>query len=101
MQRQAVLNDWQMPTSDGGGFNREGLLKARKLLLEAGFYYDDMKLYQPDGKLAQIELLMTGDTMGRVLLPYIRNLKRLGLMRHYAKLMGHNIMNVCAVLIMI
>jgi peptide/nickel transport system substrate-binding protein/microcin C transport system substrate-binding protein len=78
MQRQAVLNDWQMPTSDGGGFNREGLLKARKLLLEAGFYYDDMKLYQPDGKLAQIELLMTGDTMGRVLLPYIRNLKRLG-----------------------
>ncbi|WP_201557760.1 extracellular solute-binding protein [Psychrobacter sp. 72-O-c] len=78
IQRQAVLDEWQMPTSDGGGFNREGLLKARKLLLNAGFYYDDMMLYQPDGKLAQIELLMTGDTMGRVLLPYIRNLKRLG-----------------------
>ena len=78
IQRQAVLTEWQLPTSDGSGFNRDGLLKARQLLLDAGFYYQDMKLYQPDGKLAQIEILMTGETMGRVLLPYIRNLKRLG-----------------------
>ncbi|WP_201526018.1 extracellular solute-binding protein [Psychrobacter frigidicola] len=78
MQRQAVLEDWQLPTSDGGGFNREGLLKARQLLLDAGFYYKDMHLYQPDGKSAKIEMLMTGDTMGRVLLPYLRNLHRLG-----------------------
>ncbi|WP_440454674.1 extracellular solute-binding protein [Psychrobacter sp. ASPA161_9] len=78
IQRQAVLAKWQLPTSDSSGFNRKALLKARQLLLDAGFYYDDMKLYQPDGKLAQIEILMTGETMGRVLLPYIRNLKRLG-----------------------
>ena len=78
MQRQAVLDEWQLTTSDGSGFNRTELLKARQLLLDAGFYYKDMKLYQPDGKLAQIEMLMTGETMGRVLLPYIRNLKRLG-----------------------
>jgi len=77
-QRQAVLAEWQLPTSDGSGFNRQGLLAARQLLLDAGFYYDDMKLYQPNGQLAKIELLMTGETMGRVLLPYIRNLKRLG-----------------------
>ena len=78
IQRQAVLTEWRLPTSDGSGFNRQGLLEARQLLLEAGFYYQDMKLYQPNGKLAQIEILMTGETMGRVLLPYIRNLKRLG-----------------------
>ncbi|MGM8938448.1 extracellular solute-binding protein [Psychrobacter glaciei] len=78
IQRKAVLAEWQLPTSDGNGFNREGLLKARQLLLDAGFYYNDMKLYQPNGSLAQIEILMTGETMGRVLLPYIRNLKRLG-----------------------
>lgn len=78
MQRQAVLTEWQLPTSDGGGFNRQGLLRARQLLLDAGFYYDDMKLYQPNGTLAQIEILMTGETMGRVLLPYVRNLQRLG-----------------------
>ncbi|MBF2719874.1 ABC transporter substrate-binding protein [Psychrobacter sp. NG254] len=78
IQRNATLAEWHLPTSDGNGFNRQGLLKARQLLLEAGFYYEDMKLYQPDGTLAQIEVLMTGETMGRVLLPYIRNLKRLG-----------------------
>ncbi len=77
-QREATLAEWQLPTSDGNGFNRQGLLEARQLLLEAGFYYEDMKLYQLDGSLAQIEILMTGETMGRVLLPYIRNLKRLG-----------------------
>ena len=37
-----------------------------------------MKLFQPDGELAEIEILMTGETISRVLLPYIRNLKRLG-----------------------
>lgn len=78
IQRQAVLDEWRLPTSDGSGFNRKALLEARQLLLDAGFYYQDMKLYQPNGKLAQIEILMTGETMGRVLLPYIRNLKRLG-----------------------
>jgi len=78
LQRQAVLMEWQLPTSDGSGFNRKELLEARQLLLDAGFYYNDMKLYQPNGQLAQIEILMIGDTMGRVLLPYIRNLKRLG-----------------------
>ncbi|BBI67689.1 hypothetical protein PKHYL_18800 [Psychrobacter sp. KH172YL61] len=78
IQRKAVLAEWQLPSSDGNGFNRQGLLKARQLLLDAGFYYDDMTLYQPNGQPAQIEILMTGETMGRVLLPYIRNLKRLG-----------------------
>ena len=78
MQRQEVLAKWQLHTSDGGGFNRQGLLNARKLLLAAGFYYDDMKLYQPDGTPAQIEILMTGDSLSRVLLPYIRSIQRLG-----------------------
>ncbi|MGO1966540.1 MAG: extracellular solute-binding protein [Moraxellaceae bacterium] len=78
VQREGVLNEWQLPRSDGSGFNREGLLQARQLLLDAGFYYSDMKLFQPDGELAEIEILMTGETISRVLLPYIRNLKRLG-----------------------
>ena len=78
IQRQAVLAKWQLPTTDGSGFNRQGLLAARQLLLDAGFYYEDMKLYQPNGQPAKIEILMTGETMGRVLLPYIRHLKRLG-----------------------
>lgn len=78
VQRQKVLEEWQLPKSDGQGFNREGLLKARELLLEAGFYYEDMKLYQPNGKPAKLSVLLTGERMGRVVLPYVRNLQRLG-----------------------
>lgn len=78
IERQAVLTNWQLAKSDGKGFNREGLLKARKLLLAAGFYYQDMKLYQPNGKRAKIEILNTDAALTRSLLPYIRHLKRLG-----------------------
>lgn len=88
IQRQGVLAEWQLAKSDGSGFNREGLLKARQLLLDAGFYYQDMQLYQPDGKRAHIEMLMTGDTVSRVLLPYIRNLKRLGFDAHLRQVDG-------------
>ncbi len=88
IQRQGVLAKWQVASSDGSGFNREGLLKARQLLLDAGFYYENMQLHQPDGKPAQIEVLMTGDTISRVLLPYIRNLKRLGFDAHLRQVDG-------------
>ena len=78
VQRQAVLKEWQLPKSDGSGFNRKQLLEARQLLLDAGFYYQDMKLYQPDGTRARIEILTTGDSLTRILLFYSRNLQRLG-----------------------
>lgn len=78
IERQAVLSEWQLPKSDGKGFNRQALLKARQLLLEAGFYYQNMKLYQPDGQVAKIDILNTNEAMIRSLLPYIRNLQRLG-----------------------
>ena len=78
VQRKGALAEWQLHKSDGSGFNRDGLLKARQLLLDAGFYYKDMQLFQPDGTPAKIEILMSGDSLSRVLLPYIRNIKRLG-----------------------
>ncbi|GAA0313676.1 extracellular solute-binding protein [Psychrobacter aestuarii] len=78
IQRQAVLKEWQLPKSEGDGFNRKQLLEARQLLLDAGFYYQDMKLYQPDGTRASIEILLAGDTLTRVALFYVRNLQRLG-----------------------
>lgn len=74
-----VLADWQLPKSNGNGYNREGLLKARALLLQAGFYYDNMKLYMPNGEPAKFEILLSaGSPMARVVLPYVRHLKRLG-----------------------
>ncbi len=78
VQRQAVLADWHAPSSNGDGFNRDNLLKARDLLLQAGFFYKDMTLYQPNGQLAKLEFLTNDEKMARVILPFLRNLQRLG-----------------------
>lgn len=78
IQRQAAVQEWQLAKSDGQGYHREALLRARQKLLDAGFYYQDMKLYQPNGELAKLEILLGSDKLSRVFLPYVRNLKRLG-----------------------
>lgn len=78
-QYNTVVSEWQLPKTDASGYNREGLLQARKLLLEAGFYYQDMQLFTPEHKLAELEILLrSGGPIARVILPYVRNLKRLG-----------------------
>lgn len=78
IQRTATLTEWKTPSSNGDGFNRDNLLKARELLLQAGFTYKDMKLYQPNGQLAKIEYLLDDEKMARIVLPFLRNLERLG-----------------------
>lgn len=78
VQRQAVLTGWQAPTSAGDGFNRDNLLKARELLLQAGFKYQNMKLYQPNGQPAKLEFLSADEKNARIVLPFLRNLQRLG-----------------------
>lgn len=78
IQRQATLSKWELAKSDGKGYHRQALLDARQKLLQAGFYYRDMKLYQQNGRPAKFEILITDDKMSRVILPYMRNLKKLG-----------------------
>ncbi|MFW2178064.1 MULTISPECIES: extracellular solute-binding protein [unclassified Moraxella] len=78
IQRNAVVSNWQAPKSNGDGFNRDNLLKARELLLQAGFQYRNMKLYQPNGQPAKIEFLTADEKNARIILPYLRNLQRLG-----------------------
>lgn len=78
IQRQAVLSQWQAPQSSADGFNRANLLKARDLLRQAGFYYRDMKLYQPSGHPAKVEFLSYDEKNARIILPFLRNLQRLG-----------------------
>lgn len=78
LQRQFVLSEWQVPKSDAKGFNRENLLKARELLLEAGFSYQNGKLYDSHGLPVKFEILLRGDQLNRIILPYARNLRRLG-----------------------
>lgn len=79
LMQQGVLADWRYPVSDASGFNRNNLLIAQKLLKAAGYVIRDGKLYDRTGKAIQIELLMQQENPQRELMPFVRNLKRLGI----------------------
>lgn len=79
VQRQAVLQDWQYPQSDASGFNRQNLLKARQLLLKAGYRYQQGQLVNASGQVVKIEFLLHQMEQQRHLMPYLRHLKRLGI----------------------
>lgn len=74
------LTNIKNPETDGTGNNRNNLLKAVKLLEEAGYYLKDMKLYDPkSNKPVSFEFLTVSPSFKRVILPYIRNLSKLGI----------------------
>lgn len=78
IQRQGVLKDWKYPVSDASGFNRNNLLTARQLLIKAGYTFNNGRLLDTKGKPIRIEFLIHQDGLQRTLMPFIRNMKRLG-----------------------
>lgn len=79
VMRQGVLADWRYPVSDGSGFNRQNLLTAQHILKDAGYLIRNGQLYDRTGKAIRIELLMQQENPQRELMPFVRNLKRLGI----------------------
>ena len=77
--RQGVIANWRYPKSDASGFNRNSLLSARAILLKAGFKYQNGVLVDHKNKPIKIEFLIHQDGLQRTLMPYIRNLKKLGI----------------------
>jgi microcin C transport system substrate-binding protein len=68
------------PTTDGEKNSRTNLLKAQALLEEAGWHLRDMKRINPEtNEPMQIEFLLSSASFERVVAPYIRNLKKLGI----------------------
>jgi microcin C transport system substrate-binding protein len=67
------------PETDGSGNNRRNLRQATKLLKEAGYGLIDGKLVDQNGQAVTVEFLTFAPTFERVIAPYIRNLKRLGI----------------------
>src|SRR5690606_6067053 len=55
------------------------LLTARALLLKAGYRYQQGQLLDQKGKPIRLEFLIHQDGLQRTLMPFIRNLKRLGI----------------------
>jgi microcin C transport system substrate-binding protein len=79
IQRQGVLSNWRYSVSDASGFNRNNLLTARSLLLKAGYRFQNGKLLDPKGQPIVLEFLIHQDGLQRTLMPFVRNLKRIGI----------------------
>ncbi|MGB0575080.1 MAG: extracellular solute-binding protein [Alphaproteobacteria bacterium] len=70
---------YQSPKTDGSGRNRANLRKATRLLREAGWKIVNNKLVSKSGKPLTIEFLLFESSFQRIISPYVRNLKRLGI----------------------
>jgi ABC-type oligopeptide transport system, periplasmic component len=68
------------PTTDGSGWPRDNLDHAFRLLREAGWVVRDMRLVNAvTGEQMSFEILFVTPTLERIFLPFVRNLKRLGI----------------------
>ncbi|MDB2414291.1 extracellular solute-binding protein [Rickettsiales bacterium] len=68
------------PTTEGDGNSRPNLIKAQQLLDEAGWPLVNMKRINPEtGEQVKIEFLIASPAFERVIAPFIRNLKKLGI----------------------
>ena len=69
-----------VPDGDGSGNIRNNLRTAVKLLKQAGWTVKNGKRIDPaTGKPATFEILLVSPAFERVVLPFVRNLKRLGI----------------------
>ena len=71
--------EFAAPASDGSGDIRNNLRAAMALLKEAGFTFRDKRLVDKNGKPFAFEMLLVSPAFERVVLPYKRNLARLGI----------------------
>jgi microcin C transport system substrate-binding protein len=67
------------PVSDGSGQDRKLLREASRLLDEAGWTADGTVRRNARGETLDIEFLIDGPVFERVLAPYVKNLKLLGI----------------------
>ena len=67
------------PTTDGNGNVRPNLLKALDLLGQAGWHVDKDKLINDAGQPMRFEILLYDASFQRIVLPFVRNLKRIGI----------------------
>lgn len=71
---------FQFPAYDGTGNIRAGLRESFQLLKDAGWEFNGTHLVNKnDGKKFTLELLIDSPSFQRVLLPYVKNLKKVGI----------------------
>jgi microcin C transport system substrate-binding protein len=71
---------YRAPSTDGSGWPRQNLSTAFALLEEAGWVVRDMKLVnEQTGEAFRFEILLVSPSFERIVLPFVRNLRRLGI----------------------
>lgn len=71
---------YRAPSTDGSGWPRDNLRTAFALLEEAGWVVQDMRLVNVHtGQPFGFEILLVSPAFERIALPFVRNLKRLGI----------------------
>ncbi len=66
--------------TDGSGWPRANLRRAFELLAEAGWVVRDLKLVNPEtGEPFRFEIMLVSPAFERIVLPFKRNLERLGM----------------------
>ncbi len=71
---------YEAPSTDGSGWPRANLRRAFELLADAGWVVRDMKLVEAEtGKPMSFEIMIYSPTFERIVLPFKRNLNRLGI----------------------
>ena len=77
---EVFTRQYNAPSTDGSGWPRENLRRAFGLLEEAGWVVRDMRLVdQRTGRAFEFEILLANQGFERIVLPFVRNLKRLGI----------------------
>lgn len=72
-------NAIEPPVSNGSGQDRALLKQANKLLQEAGWKRNGTQLIDDKGDVLKVEFLIFAPTFERIIAPYVRNLKLLGI----------------------
>ncbi len=77
----AVFTDiYSVPVTDGTGRDRHNLIEAQRILKQAGYQIIDSQLHDPGSKKPiSVEFLTYSPQFERIINPYIKNLKKLGI----------------------
>jgi len=76
---EVFTQTYQAPTTDGTGKIRRHIRQAMRLLTDAGWSIKNGKLVNANGEPMQFEILLVSPFFERIVLPYKKNLERIGI----------------------
>jgi microcin C transport system substrate-binding protein len=80
---RVLESPWLPPHTDPPSSLRANLREAQALLAEAGWRYDNGRLFNSSGEPLRFEVMLAQKAFERILAPFARNLERLGITIDY------------------